>query len=123
MSTTISRKSDLYYKVFSLMSVAKGGAFDFTDNEKRLLSLLYEKRDELYFKGVDMDTINLILFSRETRNNILELMDIPYNSYNNMISSIKAKNFIVDRHLHPFYPSIMNHDIKKPFEFTLSIKL
>lgn len=123
MPTAISRKSELYYKIFSLMSIAKGGSFSFTDNEKRLISLLYEKRDDLHSKGVDINTINMILFSKETRKEIIAEMDIPYNSYNNIISSIKHKNFIVDKKLHPFWPSVMNHDIKEPFEFTMNIKL
>lgn len=123
MSTTITRKSELYYKVLTLINISKGDIFSFTDNEKKVLSLMFEKRDELYREGLSLESIDKVLFAADVKKQFMDELNISYNSFHNIISSLRSKRMIVKDSLNPFYESMRLLDIESDsFEFTLIIK-
>jgi len=120
LKVNIKNKADFYVNIFGIMQVINPEQFTLTTTEKRLISGLYSKRDELINKGSTDDEANMVVFSPETREILMNELGISYNSYNNIISALrKNTGLIVNRKLHPFFAAMQSHDIDDEFLFTL----
>ena len=115
-------KYDLYFSIFGILQVIDPGQFTLTMSERKLISKLYAKRDELMLSGFDDTDANVIVFSAVTREALMSELELGYNSYNNLISSLRKKvGLILGQKLHPFFDAIRETEIEKE-EFTFTLK-
>ena len=122
LNITIEKKKDLYYYVLNIMKMISP-SFNLTEGEIKLLSFLYEIRSNLLENKLTEDEIGEILFSSTTRTNLMKELNISYNTYNNIISTLRNdKNLIKKKSLHPLFTSLTNFKLSDK-EFNINLKL
>ena len=91
------------------------------DKEMEMLSLFLLKRDELSEKIKDEALLDSMLFDKKIKEEIRKKMKYSnHQVFNNMLSSLRAKNVIIDNKIHKgLIPNLTEKNFKLVFNFNI----
>lgn len=114
---SIPFKDNLHYKIFSLLNT-NISSWGLSENEVKVLAALYNEDYNLVEKVKDYTLRMKLLFSKETKDKILITLDLSYNTFNNILTSLRNKTipFIVDNTIDEKYLQKINN---KEVTFTI----
>ena len=132
---SISFKDELYYKIFSLINAnivtldlseneievfrlthPNTPIWNLSENEIKVLSSFYNKDFELLNKVKEYDLRMKILFDKKNKDEISNQHNLSYNTFNNILTSLRKKNFIKDNTIDEKYLQDLN---KKEIRFSI----
>jgi hypothetical protein len=108
-------KDELHYKIFNLIN-ANISTWNLSENEIKVLSSFYNKDFELLTKIKDYDLRMKILFDKKNKDEISNQYNLSYNTFNNVLTSLRKKNFIKDNTIDEKYLQDLN---KKEIVFSI----
>ncbi len=114
--------TELHLTIFKVLNIIfKWGL---TVNDLKALSILYDKNEELRINILDHKNRMAVLFSSDTRKELISKLNIPYNSFNNSLLNLRKKGFIEKNSLiessqgnNPWGVSIDKNDYKLIINF------
>ena len=114
---SISFKDNLHYKIFSLLNT-NISSWGLSENEVKVLASLYTEGFYLKEKVKDYVLRMKLLFDKKSKDKILKTLDLSYNTFNNILTSLRNKPvpFIVDNTIDEKY---MLNLTAKEMEFTI----
>jgi predicted transcriptional regulator len=87
-------KEDLHYQIFTLLNDMYG--WGISPSDIRILAELYNRDFEMASSGevTSYESRMEILFSSKVKKEIMEKLNISYNTFNNSLSKLRRKDFI-----------------------------
>lgn len=116
----IDIKKDLYYHVFKWLNndIFHWGL---TDGDVKILNGLYKANFEMLDKVEDSKDRMALLFSTRVQKEIMDDLDIAYNTFHNSLSKLRKKGLIEENKLDESKPLMFDLNADE-FNFTITLK-
>lgn len=85
-------RKHLHYTIFTKMNEIR--SWGLSKNDLKVFAAFYNKDFDLLSKIPDYDARMLVLFSKETKDIIIDNIKVSYNTFNNSLSKLRKKGLI-----------------------------